>query len=105
VLSTKEKRFIKFWEEQRTGGRWAYYPLYIIAGSVICIIVVSFLVMLTTIGGMDYFKPIVIGSVALVTALTIGSWEYNEKRFKAIIRREVNAGKLQDDKATDEKLV
>ena len=105
MLSAKEKRFIKYWEEQRTGGRWTYYLLYILAGSFICTIAVSFLVMMTTIGGIDYILPIVISSVLLVTVLTIGTWQMNEKKFKKIIRREINEGKLHDDKATDEKLV
>jgi acyl-CoA hydrolase len=102
VLSAKEKRFIKYWQEQRTGGRWSYFLLYILAGSFICAIVVSFLVLLTTIGGIDFFLPIAIGSVLLVTALTISTWYTNEKRFKTIVRREIQEGKLQDDKAADE---
>jgi Ca2+-dependent lipid-binding protein len=97
VLSPKEKRFIKYWEEQRTGGRWSFYLLYILPGTLISTIVLSFLVMMLVIGGVDYLIPIAIFSLVLVTVLTIYTWQSNEKQFKQIIRREVDQARLLDE--------
>jgi uncharacterized membrane protein len=99
VLTAKEKRFIKYWEEQRTSGRFSFYVLYILTGTLIATIVFSFLIMMTVIGGIDYLVPIAIFSFVLVTVLTVYGWQSNEKKFKAIIRREVNQGRLQDEQA------
>lgn len=97
MLSPKEKRFIKYWEEQRTGGRWPYYLMYIIAGTVIATIALSFLIMMMVIGGVDYLIPIAVFSFVLVTTITIFTWQNNEKKFKTIIRREVQQGMQDDD--------
>jgi hypothetical protein len=100
VLTSKEKRFIKYWEEQRIGGRLPFYVLYILAGTLIATIVLSFLVMMTVIGGIDYLIPIAVFSFVLVTVLTVYGWQNNEKRFKEIIRREVSQGRQQDEQGS-----
>jgi Fe2+ transport system protein B len=92
LLSASEKRFVRYWEEQRLGGRWSYYTLYIIIGTFIGTIIFSTFLFL--------FFQVVFGSlsfwVALLTAFLISSvatvytWGYNEKRFKKIIRREIH---------------
>ena len=105
MLSPTEKRFIKYWEEQRTGGRWPYYLMYIIAGTIIATIVFSFLVMMLVIGGVDYLIPIAAFSLVVVTAITIYSWQNNERRFKTIIRREIEEGKRNEDNGMSGQLV
>jgi len=100
MLSAKEKRFIKYWEEQRKGGRWLYYLLYIPAGTIITTILISFLVMMWLIGGIEYFASIAIGSFVLVTIMTLVAWQQNEKKFKGIIRREVNEARRGDHPPT-----
>ncbi|MBC7827940.1 MAG: hypothetical protein H7122_09350 [Chitinophagaceae bacterium] len=94
MLNTSEKRFIRYWQEQRTGGRWSYYTLYIVIGTFIATIIFSTFLFL--------FFQIVFGSIsfwmALLTAFLISSlatvltWSSNEKKFKKIIRREIEEG-------------
>lgn len=108
MLTTKEKRFIKSWEEQRVGGKLKYYLLYILAGTFIATLVLSFLYSIIISAffhiGFGLIAVIVI-SFLLVTFLTITTWDRNEKRFKSIIKREIQEGQKQDDKFSDEKLV
>jgi Ca2+-dependent lipid-binding protein len=108
VLTSAEKRFIKYWEEQRTGGKIKYYLLYILAGTFIASLVISFLYTVLISVFLDWVwgeGTIVIISFVLVTFLTVMTWDKNEKRFKRIIKREIREGKMQDDKYNDEKLV
>lgn len=99
MLTTKEKRFIQYWEEQRTGGKWKYYLLYMIAGTFVASITLNFLYSVFYMG--SGFEPLRIGiisaiSFVLVVILTLISWDRNEKRFKEIIRREVREGKDEE---------
>jgi tryptophan-rich sensory protein len=108
VLNSAEKRFIKYWEEQRTGGKYKYYLLYIIAGTFISVLILSFVysLVISHTFSLDWgVLPILIVSFILVTVLTIVTWDKNEKKFKAIIKREVREGQQQDGKNADEKLV
>jgi Ca2+-dependent lipid-binding protein len=99
VLSVKEKRFIKYWEEQRTGGKFKYYLLYILAGTFVSTLTLMFLSVM--LWGLPMMIIVSIASLVLATILTIMSWETNEKRFKEIIRREVHQGQLLDEKRED----
>jgi hypothetical protein len=108
VLNSAEKRFIKYWEEQRTGGKYKYYLLYILAGTFISVLILSFVysLVISSTFSLDWgVLPILIVSFVLVTVLTIVAWDRNEKKFKTIIKREVRQGQQQDDKNSDEKLV
>jgi hypothetical protein len=103
MLTATEKRFIKYWDDQRQGGRRKYYLLYIISGTFVASIVLSFLSLMFS---LDFFPDniwwIVIGSFILVTTTTIFTWWRNEKRFKAIIQREIQEGMEKDSQqATD----
>ena len=97
VLTATEKQFIKYWEDQRKGGRIKYYLLYIIAGSFIATLVLSFLSLMLSWGFPDNIWLIVAGSIGLVTLATILTWQKNEKRFKAIIQREIRLGMERDE--------
>ena len=92
MLTATEKRFIKSWEDQRQGGRMKYFLLYILAGSVIGILVLSFLSAMFTAGFPDNLWLIVTGSFIIVTIATVLTWFMNEKKFKAIIQREIKEG-------------
>jgi uncharacterized membrane protein YdjX (TVP38/TMEM64 family) len=96
VLTATEKRFIKSWEEQRTGGRVKYYLLYIILGTFIATLVISFLTQVLGLGLPENLVYIVISSFCIVTIATILSWQFNEKRFKSIIQREIREGMRKD---------
>lgn len=104
MLSDKEKRFIKYWEEQRTGGRWSYFALYIPVGTFLCAVLTAFLFSMVSLVGVDFFVAVAVTSALLATVITIAAWFNNEKKFKAIIRREVNAGKSQDARPSNEQV-
>lgn len=93
MLSTKEQRFKRHWEDQRRGGKWVYIIPFTIGWSLIV-----------------FFTPLVISLVidvygffrlyefrlweAIVFALIIGFfisnyyWTRNENRWKALIEKE-----------------
>ena len=97
MLTATEKRFIKYWEEQRKDGRLKYYLLYILTGTFVAIIVISFLTLMFGLDLENTLWYIIIGSFVVVTAATIFSWLKNEKKFKAIIQREIQKGMEKDD--------
>ncbi|HEX6427223.1 MAG TPA: hypothetical protein VF008_06035 [Niastella sp.] len=97
MLTATEKRFIKYWEEQRTGGRVKYYLLYILLGTFIGTLVISFLTQVLGLGLPENLVRIVIGSFCIVSMTTWLTWRLNEKRFKGIIQREVREGMRKDE--------
>lgn len=96
MLTATEKRFIKYWEEQRTGGRAKYYLLYILLGTFIATLVISFLTQVLGFGLPENLILIVISSFCVVTIATVLTWWLNEKRFKGIIQREIKKGREMD---------
>jgi hypothetical protein len=49
--------------------------------------------------GLSFAKVaiwVILTAFVVITVATISSWATNEKRFKAIIKREIDAGKLKD---------
>jgi hypothetical protein len=96
VLTATEKRFIKYWQDQRKGGRLQYYLLYILAGTFVATLVLSFLTVIFGLGLPENMWLIVIGSFCLVSIATVLGWWKNEKRFKAIIQREVREAKERE---------
>jgi tryptophan-rich sensory protein len=108
VLNSAEKRFIKYWEEQRTGGKYKYYLLYILSGTFISVLILSFVysLVISSTFSLDWgVLPILIVSFVLVTVMTIVTWDRNEKKFNSIIKREVREGQRSEGKETGDKLV
>jgi len=97
VLTASEKRFIKSWEDQRIGGKVKYCLLYIIMGTIVAIIVLSFLSLMLSMGFPGNMKWVIPGSFIIITIATIVSWQQNEKKFKAIIQREIKLGMERDE--------
>lgn len=102
VLSAKEKRFIKYWEEQRTGGRWSYFALYIPVGTFLCSVLTAFLFSMVSFIEGYFFITVGIISAVLATLITVGTWYNNEKKFRKIIQREVIRGKQLDEQLPDD---
>jgi uncharacterized membrane protein YdjX (TVP38/TMEM64 family) len=98
MLTTGEKRFIKYWQDQRKGGRLPYYLLYILAGTFIASIVLSFLGAMFLASFPENLPMIILVSFVIVTIATVLTWSNNEKRFRRIIQREVEEGKKKDAK-------
>ena len=93
MITQKEKRFIRFWQEQREGGKWSYYLLYTFGGGFI-ISLVSYILLLWILQirvPKPYWLVPAVG-VMLAAVLSVVVWKLNEKRFKKIIRREVKHG-------------
>ena len=97
MLTVTEKRFIKYWEDQRQGGRMKYYLLYILTGSFVATLVLSFLMLMMGFDLPENLVLIAISSFGFVTIATIFSWWNNEKRFKKIIQREIKKGMERDE--------
>jgi hypothetical protein len=96
MLTATEKRFIKSWEDQRQGGRMKYFLLYILAGTFVGTLVLSFLTLMLNLGFPDNLWLIAIGSFCIVTIFTVLTWNANEKKFKSIIQREIREGIEKD---------
>jgi hypothetical protein len=97
VLTASEKRFIKSWEEQRKGGKAKYCLLYIIMGTFVAILILSFLSLMLQFGFPGNMKWVIPASFIIITVATIVSWQQNEKKFKAIIQREIKLGMEKDE--------
>lgn len=94
AISTVERRFLREWEIQRQGSRIGYYALYMTMWTIIVMLVLFF--------SMNYFDLILqkrskitfllmlIVSVISSIIFTHYVWMRNEKRFKALIHREIN---------------
>jgi hypothetical protein len=101
LISTSEKRFIRYWQEQRTGGKWSYYALYIIVGTFIATLILStflFLFFRVVFGSFTFWVALSAGFVFSCVA-TIITWSSNEKKFKLIIRREMDNGELVEEES------
>ena len=96
MLTADEKRFIKYWEDQRKGGRTQYFLLYILAGTFVASIVILFVSMMLGLSFAAVVIWVLIASFVLITVATVFSWTSNENRFKAIIKREIAEGKVKD---------
>lgn len=99
LLSSSEKRFVSYWQEQRTGGRWSYYALYIIVGTFIATIIFStflFLFFQAVFGSAGFWIALAV-AFSISAAATVATWSFNEKKFKKIIRREVDSGIEKED--------
>ncbi len=99
MLSLKEKRFIRYWQEQREGGRGSYYLLYIIVGTFIITLILSvFLVLFFQITfGNLFFWIVLAGGILLSSILTIYTWAKNERKLQHLIKREIEEGRSLDE--------
>ena len=95
MLTASEKRFVKSWEEQRQGGKVKYYLLYIIIGTFPAILVLSFLASLF--GAFNKLWITIPLSFLVSIIYTVRTWAVNEKKFKAIIQREIHEGIARDE--------
>ena len=93
MLNTEERRFLRNWEEQRKDGKASYFLLYIIAGTIVMTIGVFFVASMFTFGRPKHLWPIPLISTILMTTYTSMSWKKNEKRWKSLIKRELEQNK------------
>jgi len=99
MLSADEKRFIRYWEDQRKDGNLSYYLQYTLIGGFI----ISLFVFITLFFFLNFYVSLfillIVPVCSIVTSflLTHYSWVKNENRLKRLIKREVNLGKLTGD--------
>ncbi|MFM9910115.1 MAG: hypothetical protein ACKVOW_12230 [Chitinophagaceae bacterium] len=94
MLSAEEKRFVRSWEYQRKDGKRSYFLLYIITGTIVSSIIVSFVAAMLSSFSMPerpWIIPII--SFVITSLLTIYSWQRSERRLKEIIKREIRDSK------------
>jgi ABC-type multidrug transport system fused ATPase/permease subunit len=102
MLSSEEKRFIRYWEDQREDGIISYYLQYTLVGAFI----ISLFVFIALFFLLNYYVTIFILIVVPVCSIVAGfllthySWLKNESRLKRLIKREVSQGKLIEDTDT-----
>ena len=102
MVSADEKRFLRYWQDQRTGGKLSYYLQYTLIGAFI----ISLFVFVTMFLLLNYYvTPFILifvpaSCVVASLLLTHYSWVKNEGRMKRIIKREVNQSKLADNSET-----
>ncbi len=100
MLTSAEKRFIKYWEEQRVGGKVKYYLLYIIVGTFMAVLGLFFLYSVFISPAFRWrfgVIAILVAAPVLVTLITVMTWSRNEKKFKEIIRREMREGEREEN--------
>ena len=91
MLSAQEKRFLRYWEEQRTGGFGSYFLLYEIIGTLILTLFTS--LVLHFFLNMRFAWPLfltVLGCSVVISSVVIYFvWRSSERRFKGLIHREL----------------
>ena len=96
AISKDERRFLRYWEEQRKGSRLGYYTMYIIIWFFTALLCLFFVFNnFSQFGRTSIYVLYLIGAMALTIAITAThlTWWRNEKRFKKIINREIETGK------------
>jgi hypothetical protein len=97
MLTSKERRFMRYWEEQRAGSKWSYFLLYILAGSLICVLLTGFVFMTFFYAFPGGILGLVVFSLVFISCLVTINWVLNEKKFKGIIKREVDEAYLKHE--------
>lgn len=90
MLTKEERRFLRSWEEQRKGGQAKYYLLYIPIGTIVGSLGVFFIASIFSVGMPENLLIIPSISFVLVSILTTIGWRKNERKWKMLIRREID---------------
>ncbi len=99
MLTSEEKRFIRYWEDQRVDGKRSYYLQYTLVGAFI----ISLFVFITLFFFLHFYVSVLIlitvpSSCSVVSfLLTHYSWVKNENRLRRIIKREVKQARSTDE--------
>lgn len=99
MITPKEKRFLKYWEDQKDGGKWQYILVYTIGWSIILFIVplaFSFVFDMYTAIKMDQ-PPLwaaITAAVILGITLSFFIWHRNEKKYRRISAKKLSETSL-----------
>ena len=93
MLSAKEKRFLRYWDDQKAGGHTQYLIVYTIGWAFILFFVplaTSFVIDMYGFFKM-YMLPLwaaIILSISLGFAIAVLTWEKNEKKSRLLRSRQ-----------------
>lgn len=96
MLTRQERRFVRNWEEQRKGSRAGYYLLYICIWFFVSMLGLFFLFAHFTEmyrNKLQTLYEMMAAATVLAIITTHLTYQRNEKRFKKIIRREMDDAK------------
>ena len=94
MLTHKERRFIRHWEEQRRGSRAGYYVLYIFIWFFVVMLFLFFLLsnfVQIQKNSLQKLYGMLMAASVISVIVTHLSFLLNERRIKKIIRREMDA--------------
>jgi Flp pilus assembly protein TadB len=94
AITKEERRFLRYWEEQRNGSKIGYYIMYITIWfftALLCLFFVSN--NFVTFGSTSINVLYIIMAIALAIAVlgTHFTFNRNQKKFKKIINREIES--------------
>ncbi len=98
AITADERRFLRYWEGQREGGRGSFLIAY---GVGLFILIYMGFVAIGLFAGLPFVKPVwllLIGGMSFTGSLvwTFYIWNSRQKQFKQIIRREIKIGMEQE---------
>ena len=90
-ISAAERRFIRNWEEQRTGGRTSYVFLYTFAYTMVSFITSIAIGLFLSIPFIKAIWLVLIGFISIILGFIIASvsWQQKQSKFQKIIKREM----------------
>jgi MFS family permease len=94
MLSPEEKRFKRYWEDQRTGGKWRYLLLYTFCWTFIFIVSPVLLgIIFDLFSFLDLYQWPFLALVLLIAVIAFAInhyfWDKNEAKWKVILNRGV----------------
>ncbi len=92
AINKDERRFLRYWEEQRKGSKLGYYIMYISIWFFTAMLCLFFVLNnFVTFGKTDIKVLYLIIALSIIIAVGFTHFNYwrNEKKFKTIINREV----------------
>lgn len=89
MITPEERRFLKYWMEQREGGKRSYLLHYVLVGTFIFTLilsVISFLFFQVLFGSWVFWSIFAAGVIVSIIAVS-NSWKKNENRFKNLVMK------------------
>lgn len=84
-ITSKDRRFIKYWSEQRSGGKASYILIFSLVGTFIGTIIISVFLFLFFQYTLSLTFLVVVGCAFLISlVLSWTSWNRNERLFNEI---------------------
>lgn len=94
ALSPEERRFVKNWEDQRRGGKASFVGTYTFGLFFLLYLTFIALGLFSALPFIKFHWLAVIAVVSLIGAIMLSFflWNWQQKKFRTIIKREIKAG-------------